>query len=481
MLLSYNQEDCQALKLLTDELYRIRHSADTLSEIDFANQPKKQSTEVSKEIHRQFKVVLKFAYTDYDKTKITFRQDRSGESELSRKKKNCNVKKKRKIKTKATRVVKVPQREFCPSHPRNHLKPTEQVSRRQIVDLVLMKTGIKKIGIAYEGVKGYCSKCGRSYAPPALNNYSAMRQLYRHGFKAWHVYHRVALRMPYENIKELVEEQFNEQPSVSSITNFIRHFAQYYAKTEEFIIQRLLDSPFIQVDETPVNIRGGNQYVWVFTDGNQVFFKLRETREAMIVHELLADYKGVLISDFYPGYDSVQCRQQKCWVHLIRDINNDLWANPFDAEFEIFVLEVRNLIIPIMETVQKYDLKRRNLNKFKKPVDKFYKRVITEKYYKSELTLKYQSRFIKYQNSLFTFLEYDGIPWHNNTSENALRHLTVQEKISGTFFSSAMHDYLVLLGIRQTCRFQGKSFFKFLFSGEIDLNKFEAHKRKSRV
>jgi hypothetical protein len=208
-----------------------------------------------------------------------------------------------------------------------------------MIDLVLMKTGIKKIIIAYEGTQGYCSKCGRTYAPPALINYNPARQ-YGHGFKAWHIYHRVALRMPYEGIKELVEEQFNEQPSVSSITYFIRDFAQYYAKTEELIIQRLLDSPFIQVDETPVNIRGENQYVWVFTDGKQVIFKLRETREAKIVHELLVDYKGILISDFYPGYDSAQCRQQKCWVHLIHDINNDLWANPFDAEFEIFVLEL---------------------------------------------------------------------------------------------------------------------------------------------
>lgn len=485
ILLTYNAEDCQALKLLIDELSKLKQSAEVLAEVDFANRQKKQATEVGKKIHGQFKAVLKFAYTDYDKKKITFRQDRRYESELIKKEKESSVKKGRPgyrtVTTKATKVIEIPQRNFCPYHKGKRLKPTEQISRRLIIDLVLMKSGIKKVAIAYEGVRGYCSNCGKTYAPPALDEYGAKNQLYGHGFKAWHVYHRVALRMPYESIRELVEEQFNERPSVSSITNFIRDFAQYYAETEEFIIQRLLNSPFIQVDETPINIRAENQYVWVFTDGKQVFFKLTETREAMIVHEVLADYKGILISDFYPGYDSVQCRQQKCWVHLIRDINNDLWTNPFDVEFEIFVLEVRNLIIPIMEAVQKYGLKRRNLNKFKKSVDKFYKRAITEKYYKSELALKYQSRFIKYQNSLFTFLEYDGIPWHNNTSENALRHLTVQEKISGSFFSSAMRHYLVLLGIRQTCRFQNKSFFKFLFSGETDINTFEARKRKRRV
>src|SRR5438128_10955353 len=48
--------------------------------------------------------------------------------------------------------------------------------------------------------------------------------------------------------------------------------------------------------------------------------KLTETREATIAHEFLINYNGILISDFYPGYDSVRCRQQKCWVHLIRDL-----------------------------------------------------------------------------------------------------------------------------------------------------------------
>jgi hypothetical protein len=32
------------------------------------------------------------------------------------------------------------------------------------------------------------------------------------------------------------------------------------------------------------------------------------------------------------------------------------------------------------------------------------------------------------------------------------------------FSAPVTHDYLVLLGIRQTCRLQGKSFFKFLTS-----------------
>ena len=152
-----------------------------------------------------------------------------------------------------------------------------------------------------------------------------------------------------------------------------------------------------------------------------------------------------------------------------------------DVLNETFVLEVRNLIIPIMEDVHKYGLKKRHLNKFTRQVEKFYHTVITGKSYKSELAIKYQNRFARYQSSLFTFLEQDGIPWHNNTAERAIRHLAKQRQISGSFHEITTHLYLILLGIRQTCRFQDKSFVKFLFSGEIDVDNLEPRKRKRSI
>src|SRR4029077_5933045 len=227
-----------------------------------------------------------------------------------------------------------------------------------------------------------------------------------------------------------------------------------------------------------ISILGVNQYVWVFTDGKYVIFKLTETREAAIVHELLANYKGVLIADFYPGYDALPYTHQKCWVHLIRNLNDDLLESPFDTELETFAFEVNNLIIPIMDTVQKYGLKHRNLHTFHKEVTQFFERVIYEKSYKSDITQTYQKLFTRYKSSLFTFLDQDGIPWHNNMAERAIRHVAKQRSISTSFHASVMKNYLILLGIRQACRFQGKSFFKFLFSGETDLDKFKARKRK---
>jgi hypothetical protein len=82
-----------------------------------------------------------------------------------------------------------------------------------------------------------------------------------------------------------------------------------------------------------------------------------------------------------------------------------------------------------------------------------------------------------YKDSLFSFIDDDGVPWHNNTAERALRHLAVQRKISGSFSEKGATDYLRLLAIAQTCRFQGKSFLGFLLSKSTDVDEYRERSR----
>jgi len=231
-----------------------------------------------------------------------------------------------------------------------------------------------------------------------------------------------------------MEDLFGERTAESTVINFIDSFAEYYSRTESMLVKRLLESPFLHIDETRLSIQGVDHYVWVFTNGSHVIFRLTETREAGVVHELLARYKGVLVSDFYPGYDAVECRQQKCWVHLIRDMNEDLWKFPFDEELQKFVLEVKNLIVPIIEVIDRHGPNARHLSRFNKCVYGFYATTIEDRECAMDVTKKYQKRFARYRKSLFRFLDEDGIPWNNNLAERAIRHLAVQRKISGALF-----------------------------------------------
>ena len=242
------------------------------------------------------------------------------------------------------------------------------------------------------------------------------------------------LRLPYRIIAQVTEHLFGIEMSASSGVNFLRYLAGYYAPTEEAILQAILKSAFVHVDETRINIQGADHYAWVFTNGRHVLFRMTETRETDIVREVLRGYQGVLVSDFYPGYDSMPCRQQKCLVHLIRDINDELWKAPLDRDLEAFAVEIQMLLVPILEEVEKYGLKAWHLRKFNKDVNRFYAKNVTGKEYQSELAETYRKRFDRYRNSLFVFLGQDGIPWNNNMAERAIRQLAVQRKISGSFF-----------------------------------------------
>ncbi len=91
-----------------------------------------------------------------------------------------------------------------------------------------------------------------------------------------------------------------------------------------------------------------------------MIFTLTKSRESDIIHKKLHGYRGILVSDFYGGYDSAPCKQQKCWVHLLRDINDDSWKSPFDKEYENFILKIQEFILPIFEAVDKYGLKKRH-------------------------------------------------------------------------------------------------------------------------
>jgi hypothetical protein len=218
----------------------------------------------------------------------------------------------------------------------------------------------------------------------------------------------------------------------------------------------------------------------VLTNGSEVIFRLSPTRETGLIQVLIRGYQGTLVSDFYGGYDAVPCRQQKCLVHLIRDLNEDLWKHPYNDDYNQFTMAVHDLLVPMLDDVHRFGLKVFHLKKHKCRVDRFYREYIDGHSSFEEPVAKYKKRFDRYRESLFTFLEHDGVPWNNNAAERAIRHLAVQRKISGAFSIVGANRYLRLLAIAQTCRFQEKSFLGFLLSGLKDVDAFAESRRGRR-
>jgi predicted RecB family nuclease len=474
-IVAYNTDDCSAVETVTSRLSEIIREAKSRADVEFSDRPKRVASDKGVEIHGSLESLLKSAHFTYARTRIKLRAAKATQVLPPEKEKATRRRLRRPFATFKARIVRVPRRRICPNHPGHKLDASSKTSQHSLLDLIFTKTGCRKTVVRYTGVMGFCNLCNVHYAAPGTRPLRG--QLFGWSFQAWVVYQRVALRMSYRLISKAIFDLFSEQLPLQTAEGFIGSFAEHYRRTEDRLLRELLDGPVLHLDETKINVSGADQHVWVLTDNVRVVFRLRQNRETEFLKPLLSTFKGTIVTDFYGGYDALPCKQQKCLVHLIRDLNDDLWKNPFDDEFEQFVASARGLLVPLLEDAQRFGLKARHLRKHQSRIDRFYRDVITGQDSLRETTARYRKRFERYKESLFTFIENDGVPWHNNAAERALRHLAVQRKISGAFSEKGASDYLRLLAIAQTCRFQRKSFLGFLLSKSTNVDEYRDRSR----
>ena len=152
--------------------------------------------------------------------------------------------------------------------------------------------------------------------------------------------------------------------------------------------------------------------------------------------------------------------------------------NPFNEEMKEIASDFGRLLKPIIETVDRFGLKTRFLRKHKVFVDRFFKR-LARRDYQTETAIKCKKRLEKNRHTLFTFLDYDNVPWNNNNAEHAIKAFALlRRNFSGVTTEKGIREYLILLSICETCRFKGINFLDFLRSGEKDIDLF-ANSRKS--
>ena len=91
-------------------------------------------------------------------------------------------------------------------------------------------------------------------------------------------------------------------------------------------------------------------------------------------------------------------------------------------------------------------------------------------------------RLLKNRNKLFTFLDFDGIPWNNNNAEYAIKTFaSLRRVIEGKSTEKGLRDYLILLNVCETCKYKNVDFLDFLRSGSEDIDDLVISGRKRRL
>jgi hypothetical protein len=359
---------------------------------------------------------------------------------------------------------------FCGNKPDKEFRPRSLI----LNDLRFSKYGLKRWVVKYRFHYYRCSSCQKRFGRP--------REFWPRGefgrnTVAFVIYDIIGLCVPQITTTESINRLFGLRIGYSTVNDFKASAADYYAGTRQRILAHMIEGNLVHADETTIALKDRSGYVWIFASLQAVVYFYADTREGDVLREKLTDFKGVLVSDFYAAYDSLACPQQKCLLHLMRDLNEALLAVPFDEQLRQIALGFGVLLKGIVETIDHWGLKRRFLKKHLAGVDRFY-RQLAKADYQSEAALKFKDRFEKNRPRLFTFLSLDGIPWNNNNAEHAIKAFArLRRAIGGWSTAKGIDEYLVLLSVCQTCKYMGVDFLDFLRSGEKDIHAFAESRR----
>lgn len=472
-LLNYNMEDCAALESVFNAVVRLGLE----SRSDKVPQTFVQAGSLSGQDYRKFKkndftlpdleYINSTAYWDYQRSKIYVRSNRR----LQRLSKPVESASSLGLPLNGLVEDRASLPSKCPRCSSTRIRRYGWLSNK-VCDLKFSKSGIKRWIVKYRHPRICCSACKSTFSPS--ERYSPHGK-YGPGFMAYLLYGIMELRISQAAVARNLNQFFGFRFARRHIQRMKYTAAKYYENAYQQILLRLAHGNLVHVDETKIRLEGREAFVWVFANFEDVAYVYSDTREAAIPRAVLPDFRGVLVTDFYTAYDSLDCRQQKCLIHLIRDLNDDLRRNPFNAEIQEVGRSFALLLRPIIETIDRYGLKKHHLRKHLKSVDHFYK-FLARHDYQSEIAQKYRKRFDKNRTSLFTFLKYDCIPWNNNNAEHAIKALAnLRNTIGGTSSPKGIREYLVLLSISQSCKYRGINFLEFVRSGKQEIEDF-AHR-----
>jgi predicted RecB family nuclease len=477
-LIAYNREDRSALAQVVDFLSSIGSES---RRADDATVPRVTAVEDiefpaghqfcnPEYVLPEFARITKCAYFDYQRNKILFRTNPAVRRSIQRTERG----ERRAIKV--NREIQCVSPTVCPRCGSDRMNPRKRY-QRIVFDLKPSGGGLKRWVTRYT-VKGYqCGDCARiasgdEYLAATTHKYGPV-------LCNWLVYSSVAQRQTSEALAEALKDVFAIRIPLGSLADLVERTADRYRATYDSLLATLRTGQLVHADETKARTKGSNRrhYVWAFADPQTVAYVYSPTRDGDTPRDTLAGFRGVLVSDFYAAYDSVDCPQQKCLIHLVRDLNDDLAEHPFDEELKELTGRFAGLLQAVVGTIDRYGLKKYHLHKHMKDVDAFYA-AVSGTACRSETARHYHRRFLKYREKLFTFLDHDGVPWNNNNAENAIKRFVARRKQVGACLSEdGLRQYLRLLSIYQTLRYRGLSFWQFLISGETDIEAFTAQRR----
>jgi hypothetical protein len=240
-------------------------------------------------------------------------------------------------------------------------------------------------------------------------------------------------RLPLETIQWFLETFCQLHLGRGELVEILHDVAVQAAKLVTEIREGLRQSPVVHGDETTWREDGSNGYFWGFTTPDTRYFTYRHSRSGEVVLDVLGgEFEGVLVSDFYAGYNRMLGLHQRCWSHLLHDIHDLKEKHPDDHAVQAWGKAVHTVYLHAVQYAQKHredPLQQRvqAQHRFERQLMELCQPHLSQDVPQTVLCQRVE-RFLP---ELFVFVADPRVPPDNNAAERGLRPLAVCRKISG--------------------------------------------------
>ena len=248
-------------------------------------------------------------------------------------------------------------------------------------------------------------------------------------------------------------------------------FSQQPLQLGKLLKEEILKLNSVHMDETPVKMQMKGKgklhqaYMWLLCGsppgaaGPLIWMKFEDNRQEKHVKYILGDYKGILHSDAYSGYEKLApingYSWAMCWVHARRKF------------IKATECDLQKTIVKMMSKIMGEDNKTDDMapearltyrqEKLTPMVDDFIKHLETVQYSNQVLVSKSLSEacsyFLKRLDSFKCFLNHSEAKMDNNAAERLIRPFTIGRK-NWLFVGSKRggDSSAILYSLLQSCR-----------------------------
>jgi transposase len=313
-------------------------------------------------------------------------------------------------------------------------------------------------------IRRQCPRCGKRVLPKPVGREARRIGRSRFGPRLLAAIATMATleRLPGRLIQERLKREYGLTISHGAIVGLLHRMAAAGQPAYEQLQQEVRASPVVHADETGWRENGQHTTVWTVSTAQLVYVHHgRRTNEA-IDGILGADFGGTIVADCYAAYNHFLGLKQRCWAHLVRDLETLLHEHGDETETVAWVTGILQIYTQARQprpadevgsTQQAVRAREERARQAEALILALCPPTLAPT--RSYATLA--TRLRTHLTELFTFVRDPAVTPTNNAAERSLRPLVIARKVSGgTRSVTGSRTRMILYSLGATAKLQGQ-------------------------